>query len=215
MLFYLKSGLDFTVVAVFFGMTDSTIGKIVKEMFTFIIQTYGHVISENFNNRTNYLHVKFPDSYVCVDCTEVPVQRQRGCFSGKKKFYTIKYQVLICRGSGKVIHVTGPFIGKVHDSNIFYLSKIGDIFFELKEGILSDLGYLGCLSCVTPIKDYGGLTIANLEYNYVQSQERVSVERFFALLKKWNILKSPYKGDISNHYNLFLTCCILLSIGEI
>lgn len=50
------------------------------------------------------------------------------------------------------------------------------------------------------------LTAEEKEYNKNISRIRVKVENHFADLKQWKVLSHVYRGDLKEHFHLFLTC---------
>ena len=144
-----------------------------------------------------------------VDATEQRIQRpknQREYYSGKKHAHTIKAEMVV-DPRRRIIQVSKPYPGRVHDFNI-----------RKQEGslpavpILADLGYQGLQNCHSaavfiPKKKpkNGSLSDAEKAENKKLSRRRIVVEHVFAHLKKWQILAACYRGPLAHYGQIFQT----------
>ena len=126
----------------------------------------------------------------------------------------VKYQVIIGAIDGKIRHVYGPIYGSVHDARIYDQSGIGKWLFSINEKCLGDRGYQGCLNVISPHKTYDAKDFTPQEkiHNSNVGKYRHTVERLFAALKKWGILRQTFRGSMESHYNYFMACCVLCSL---
>ena len=89
---------------------------------------------------------EFPKTFLLVDSTECIIQTwQYKSFSGKKKHYTLKYQVAVGANTGEIHHLYGPCLGKIHDSKIWKKSKLGNFLAGRNEYALGDKGNFHCI----------------------------------------------------------------------
>src|SRR5262249_35818850 len=94
----------------------------------------------------------WPNCIGIVDTTEIIIQAwQQQSFSGKKKNFTLKYQVII-NFSGKVLNIYGPSFGSLHDVPIWHNSNIGLWLIDNNKFVLGDKGYIGCGGVIYPEK---------------------------------------------------------------
>lgn len=216
-LFHLKHYLPIRATAVLFHLKKSSISQIVDDTLSRIVrQLEDKYISMAFR-QVNQVP-EFTETFTAIDCTEVEVWRyldHHGGYSGKKKAFTLKYQLIVGAITGTIHHVYGPEIGSVHDAEILSRSQMDNWFYKHNEYALGDRGYEGCLNIVSPIKNFGDpLSPAEERYNTNIGHYRNIVERVFGSLKKWHILKRTFRGNLIQHHNVFIACCILNTIGS-
>lgn len=220
-LYHLKFYMPLRSVCILFHLSKSFFARIVFSTCGWIVETFGHVI--NFSHRTENFVSEFRRTFCVIDGTELECwsygpQNPNNShidvgYSGKKKSFTIQYQVIVGAVTGEIYHVYGPIYGSVHDSTIYTASAIGTWLFQNHEYILGDRGYQGCLQVLTPHKKNGDqFTQPELQHNANVSKYRNIVERVFASLKKWGILRQTYRGNMQHHFSFFMACCILETI---
>lgn len=137
---------------------------------------------------------------VVMDVTETPIERpkkrQRAFYSGKKKRHTLKCQILIEKGSNKVICL---FFGKgrQHDFNIFQAS---DIHFHPETQSLQDKGYQGLQKFHSnsrlPVKKPRGgrLSSEDKAKNRELARERIGIEHVNRRFKIFKMLSERYRN---------------------
>jgi len=169
---------------------------------------------DNSHNET--LYSEYPLTIGIVDSTELQIQCwQQKSFSGKKKAFTLKYQVTIGINSGKVLHIFGPKAGSIHDITIYHESQLPQWLCDNSVTVLGDKGYIGCNGVITPFKRRRReipLTFDQQMFNVALAQKRIKVENHFASLKKWKVLSHIYRGSLESHKDIFLSCELLISL---
>lgn len=119
----------------------------------------------------------------------------------------------ICDNKRRFIDVfTGP-PGKIHDSRVFRLSSISS---ELPDicgkdfHIIGDNAYYLREYLLTPYKDYGALTDAQRNYNYLFSATRVLIENTFGILKnRFRQLSCLDFHKVDKITKFIIACCVL------
>ena len=144
-----------------------------------------------------------------MDGTELVITKWiNKSFSGKSHDFTIKYQVVVGFPHFRPVDIVGPYLGSISDATIWKESAIANYLEENELKVLGDKGYIGCPSVVAMKKKKKGqtkLSDEDKEFNRKISLVRVKVENHFADIKKWKVLSHVYRGDLKDHYKLFLT----------
>lgn len=136
---------------------------------------------------------------VLVDATEIPIERpkkQKTCYSGKKKWHTVKMQVMIHYLTSQIVS-TCFAKGRVHDFKLFKIS-MKSLFF--KPVMIVDKRYVGLaapgFSCLIPFKAKRRQTLdpyyksPNREIN----RRRIAIKYTFGALKRFKILSLLYRN---------------------
>ena len=139
-----------------------------------------------------------------IDCTEQPIERpsrkQRCWYSGKKKRHTIKTEIIITE-SGRIVSVSKPAPGRVHDLEI---RRRGPPL-PASSHVYADSGYQGLQN------DHAGIDIPYKKtkanpltkdervYNHALSRLRVRVEHSIGRLKSFRILSERYRYPKSRY----------------
>ena len=142
-----------------------------------------------------------------VDATEQRIERpknQRDYYSGKKHAHTIKTEI-VTDSNGKILRVSKPYEGRVHDFEI-----------RKREGalpaipILADSGYQGLqnehtAAVILPQKRSKNRPLSDSERtrNTRLARCRIVIEHIFAHLKKWNILAARFRGHLATYSSVF------------
>jgi hypothetical protein len=134
-----------------------------------------------------------------IDCTEHPIERPRKnqgkYYSGKKKRHTLKTEIQMTT-DGKIIHISNPYEGKIHDMNI---RKQGPPLHP-DDTAYVDSGYQGLqqdhANTEYPYKRSKNKPLSSdeKEYNRALSRVRVKVEHKIRQLKIFRILKEQYRN---------------------
>lgn len=145
------------------------------------------------------IHVSREDAEaLIVDCTEQPIQRprrkQRCWYSGKKKRHTIKTEIIIT-GKGRIVSVSKPAPGRVHDIGIRQRGQ------PLPEGcrVYADSGYQGLQKehsdTEIPYKKSKKHPLGkdDIAYNHALSRFRVRVEHAIAKIKTFRLFAERYR----------------------
>ena len=137
---------------------------------------------------------------VVMDVTETPIERpkrkQKKFYSGKKKFHTLKCQVIIDKATLDIICLHFSH-GRTHD---FQLFKASGVHFNPETKSLEDSGYQGIARYHTNSfipqkkpKD-GELSESDREYNRALGSERICIEHVNRRLKIFKILALRYRN---------------------
>ena len=115
--------------------------------------------------------------------THRPTRRQKRYDSGKKKRHTVKSQLVVAEGTGKVADVSVSVPGPTADVKLLKRSKV---LRKVKPGVavVGDLAYVGAgklkagVTCVTPRRKPRGQprSRADRKYNRGVSRRRIRVE---------------------------------------
>lgn len=135
-----------------------------------------------------------------MDVTETPIERpkrkQRQYYSGKKKYHTLKSQLIINRETGEII-CTFFGKGRSHDFSLF---KASGVHFDSGTMSLADSGYQGINkyhdNSYTPRKkpQNGELSTLEKEYNRLLAKERIIIEHINRRLKIFKIVGNRYRN---------------------
>lgn len=149
-----------------------------------------------------------------VDATERQIQRpkdkekQEYYYSGKKKFHTVKNQIIVNPNSKRIIAVSDTVEGKRHDKKVFEESSVY-LKIPPKALALGDSAYIGIkhpfLNLVHPVKKPPGVKLSEemKQNNKAISSIRVSVEHPISYLKHFGILAQKYRGkDITTNIQI-------------
>lgn len=139
-----------------------------------------------------------------IDATEQPIERpkkgQKPYYSGKKKRHTMKTQITINR-KGRILYVSKPTPGSVHDFTVFKHSLPPD------STAFVDSGYQG-IDKLHPAAEFPykatkdkPLSKEEKEYNRALSRIRVKVENVLGQIKVFRILSDRYRNK-SKRYGI-------------
>jgi hypothetical protein len=144
---------------------------VIQHVVKFIIIHFGYLLNTESRD-VNHLD-GFPNTYLVVDGTEVLiVANSNNTYSGKKKRFTIKYQLKLGATTGRIHYIFGLLEGRVHGSNIYQQSEVADWLEANHEICLGDLGYVGYMRVKHGYKRTHELFKAELEYNVKLSKIR-------------------------------------------
>jgi hypothetical protein len=151
-----------------------------------------------------------PGLAVLVDTFEQPTRRpkrrQRAYDSGKKKRHTLKSQVGVDEGSGRVVHVPPSAPGPTADLTLLRRSRLlGRL--PRGVGLVGDTAYLGAaamrpgVACATPRRKPRGKPrpVADRRYNRAVSRRRVRVEHTIRRLRVFQALTQVNRHGRKKH----------------
>jgi hypothetical protein len=223
-LFFLKHYMPVRASCILFGVEKSAFLEIFQEFIDTIYFLFKHLI--NIDNR-KYGNDKcseiFADTFIIVDSTECLVQSNlKSEFSGKKNFFTWKYQLLVGAVTAEILGVHGPENGPVSDATIYETSGLRLFLESEDEYTLADKGYVGCSHAIHPKKKkrssvsgkVNPFTSMEIEKNKTISHFRINVERVNSYIKDWNILSHVYRGLKEYHGKIFIVCCLLYNLSN-
>ncbi len=141
-----------------------------------------------------------PAERLLVDGCPAPTGTRTGqagkrLYNGKRHKAGVNLQV-VCDRWGRLLHVSDPLPGATHDAKAFVATGLDRLVAE--HPTLGDKGYQGC-GIHTPFKQPRGGELCELEQatNRAHASARAPVERAIALLKRWKVLGSGYRGRLS------------------
>lgn len=139
-----------------------------------------------------------------VDATEQRIQRpkkkQKKFYSGKKKQHTIKTELQI-NGDGRIVNLSKPFPGKIHDIAI----RKSHNHFLPSSLVLADSGYQGLQhihkNIRLPIKSPRNkpLDLSAKVHNRSLASERIAIEHKIREVKIFNIIAQTYRNRIGSY----------------
>ena len=178
----------------------------------------------DINDRMAFEHSRtsmFRNIWMIVDGTECRVKRQKSIYlqriyySGKKKYHSLKYNVVVAIASGLILSVTGPFPGSTHDLRMWRMwRERNEKFLFRSELVLADKAYISDDRCYCPYKSPKNKKLGWKKrlFNYLHGSVRVIVEQTIGRVKIFNILKSVYRGSLWKHKLYFFVCCQLANL---
>ncbi len=152
----------------------------------------------------------FPGFLSFIDSTEQQIprpadnKRKKIFYSGKKKRYTVKTQLMVNNPDGLIIHKTKYKKGKRHDYDIYKKNhpitpkEVVNVFDLEYLGIEKD--YLEQLSSL-PYKKKRNLNLSQEEkaYNRIHSKKRIVIEHTICRLKKYRILADVFRNKLKKY----------------
>ena len=164
-----------------------------------------------------------------IDASERRVQRpkdpdnQEFYYSGKKKYHTVKNQILVNPRTKKIIAVSATVEGKRHDKKLAEDDPVL-IHAPPRSKALADLGYQGLetdlnsfTKFVTPYKKPPGGELSDFQKqnNKQISSIRVKVEHPFSYLKHFNILSHTFRSRIPKAHQPFVNSACVYNFTRI
>ena len=151
----------------------------------------------------------FPGFIAFTDSTEqqiprpVDKDRRKMYYSGKKKRYTVKNQIVVNK-NGYIIHKLGHKKGRRHD---YYIYKKNHPVTPPQVVNVIDLGYLGVERNsqsnyhLLPYKKKRNLELSQeeKEYNKIHSKKRIVIEHTICRLKKYRIQSEVFRNKLRKY----------------
>ena len=151
------------------------------------------------------------DCLVSVDGTDFQIPfLGRKFHSHKYKFGSaLRYKVAVCILSGVLVWINGPYEpGIWNDISIFRHALLTEL--DDGERVEADNGYRGELpmyvKCPKSIANHAAIEAAAA---FVRRQQKMINKRF----KQWGILKQVFRGDITQHGQVFRVCAIVTQLA--
>jgi hypothetical protein len=191
LLLYYRSYITQEFVGYLFGLDKSNVCRIISKLEPILAKVMAIT-------KEKKLSMKEVESLI-VDAFEQPIERpkkgQKDFYSGKKKRHTVKSEIRINK-KGRIVHVSKPVPGRVHDFNLF---KQGPPLPDHTRGYF-DSGYQG-VDKIHPNSDFPYKATKNKpldenekEYNRGLSSFRVKVEHIIGDIKTFKILSDRYRN---------------------
>ncbi|MDQ6763960.1 MAG: transposase, partial [Bacteroidota bacterium] len=211
-LVYYRLYITYTLAGFLFDLDQSNICRDIQKIELLIRQCLP--IPQKLYNITKRLKTPeevdryFPGFLSFTDSTEQPIprrvdedRRKKEYYSGKKKRYTIKNQLMV-NNHGIIIHKTNHKKGRRHDYDIY---KTNHPVTPPQVVNVIDLGYLGVetdfpeqLSALPYKKkrNQKDLSQEEKEYNRIHSKKRIVVEHTISRLKKYRIQSDVFRNKL-------------------
>ena len=190
LLVYYRTYTTQLFIGFYFGVDDATVCRTIKRLEPLLSQIVKI-------KRKPVLREKKLKTLL-VDATEQPITgSSREYYSGKKKRHTIKTEIIMEKQSGKIVQISDPFPGRVHD--ITMRRKSDPI--PPARSIYGDGGYQGMQkehdNFKLPIRKPRGKphTEEALKHNRSHRAIRNPVECKFRELKIFKILSHIYRNN--------------------
>lgn len=201
-LVHLRSNLSQATLADLYGVSQSTVSRIVRRYSPLIGKVLGGCVpplSEVTRGRV-----------VVVDGTLVPTGNragQTGLYAGKKRRHGANIQILSDL-DGALLAVSAPLPGSVHDRRAIAASGWESSLASTPT--LGDLAYQGTF-VVTPSRKppRRQLSRGSEVTNRHHARLRAPVERAIAHLKNWKILATGYRGRLAELSDIIRTITAL------
>ena len=206
-----------TVLGYLYGVDEATVRRTRKRVVP-VLEALGRATMRlpdpgTFKRPTlDALLAETPGLAVLVDTFEQPVQRPTdraeadAHYSGKKKRHTLKSQVAVEEGAGRVVDVAESARGPTHDLTLL---KASGLLARLAPGVgaLGDLGYVGLAAAhpaglgATPRKKPRGRERPpeDAAYNRAFARRRVRVEHTIRRLRVYESLTAPDRHRRRGH----------------
>ncbi|XP_046405087.1 putative nuclease HARBI1 [Ischnura elegans] len=226
-LFYLKSGADYGVVGLAFGVGKATVHVIVRDFCRAVLDRYfmecivfpsteeGMAAKENcFRTQWN-----FPGTIGAIDGCHIPMKTP---IHGGADYYNYKgwHSVILLAvvdSQYRFIYCNSGYPGRVHDAGVLRASALWDVItnggLPGKYHLIGDGAFPLGANMVKPFPRPNGPHEEH--FNYRLSRARMVVENAFGRLKgRWRVLLKASEVDVARLVEVINTCCILHNICE-
>ena len=196
LLLYYRSYVTQMFVGYLFGIDDSRVCRIIQRLEPILAS----VMAIEKRKKLSQEEVES----LLIDATEQPIERpkrrQKPYYSGKKKRHTLKTEIRLTL-KGRIVHVSKPHPGSVHDFAVFK----GEQLPPKESRLFVDSGYQGIADIHSnadlPYKRSKNNTMDADEkaYNTALSRLRIRIEHTFAQLKTFKILSDRYRNKLKRY----------------
>src|SRR5262245_45678390 len=192
------------VAAELFGCSQSTVSRRWRALCPLVREVLAELESQVTAQESR--------SGLLVDGFLAPTGNRAGMselFSGKRHTAGFNVQAVTSL-DGRIVDTGDPQPGARHDSKAFVESGIADRwaghYAPGGPGMTGDKGYLGCGIITPDRKPPGGeLPDGQKAYNTSVNRIRAAAERGIAHIKNWKILKTGYRGRLTEFPDLLRT----------
>lgn len=202
-----------------FGLHRSNINRLLHRLEPLLTEAADPTLRRVLQEAKRHRHTlgrwedfiqAYPDlAEVVTDATEQPRRRppprtQRHYYSGKRKRHTLKTQLTVSR-SGRILHVSHPAPGRVHDYRLFTRSRIAPWLPDETRWYL-DRGYDGAATddpahhFILPVKrrrNHRTLLPWEWLHNLWQARKRIVIEHVICRMKKYQVLAQVYRHRVT------------------
>lgn len=228
----LKLGLTYSSLSAFLSIHRTTASRVFSECLLFLSQKCKNLIfwpskSTILETLPEVFKKHYPNCRCIIDCTEIRTDQpktveQRVCmYSHYKGGYTIKILIAITP-NGMVSFLSKSYGGRSSDS---YITNDSGFLEKLEPGdqVLADKGFPGIRTGVEghnsilvmpPVLHNGRFTEEEVLNTYNVASVRIHIERLFARLKTFNILRKITTDLFQYIDNILLICCVLVNLSS-
>lgn len=200
-LLYLRTYAPYIFIGTIFRLDDGTVTRYFQKLRPVVASKMKKIVIRQIPiSQKEILDL-------IADATEQETERRKGTgYSGKKKRQTVKTQIVV-DSKGHIRHISQSVPGNVHDKKLYDNTGVN--------ASMGDLGYLGT-GMRLPFKSskYHKLTKKQKKYNLAHSRARIVVEHAFAHLKKFRILASRFRNNLSYYNDIFMTVAGLYNLKQ-
>ncbi|KAH7981125.1 hypothetical protein HPB49_021773 [Dermacentor silvarum] len=194
-LWYAANKASMREVSVLFDTAESTKLVITNRVLDFMCSIAPEVIYFSSNKEAVARELEkvagFPNVLGCIDGTYIPIRcpnnKLRSTYTNRHDQVSIAMQG-ICYSNGRFEDVFTGTPSKIHDARVLRLSTVNEDMPTICQinqyHILGDAAYPIREHFLTPYKDFGAMTDAQIVYNYRHSSTRVVIENAFGRLKQ-------------------------------
>ena len=219
-LLYLRHYLTFQMLGLMFQVSESTAHNVFSYWQGLLEEGLPPSLLEQIKKYPEggaELLEELTTQELVVDSTEQVIERptehreQRRTYSGKKKNFTFKNQLIVSSECLDIIDVEVGWSGRVSDISIWRNSQN---HFALQQRFIGDKAYIGEAQIRTPTKKpkNGELTRQQKEESKQFSSERIVVEHLIRLVKIFKVMQERFRLSKSRYGSIFLTVCGLVRL---
>jgi hypothetical protein len=228
----LKLNLNEQYVAFLFGVSDSTVSRVISTWIPFLAKELQGLI--HWPNAEE-LSLCYPDCFkrwenvvAIIDCFEIPtekpshVEANSQIFSSYKNRPTVKF-LLACTPGGSVSFISPAAGGNMSDVQIFRACNLADKF-KAGEACMADKGFLikgdlaerGVRLIIPPFVRKGKqFTNAKNKQNKAIAHSRIHVERVIGRVRDYMVLNSVIPlNQLDLIGPMAIVCCALTNLKE-
>ncbi len=208
-LFYLKCYPTYDLAGISFDVDRSQACRWVEQWLPILTRALGGEVvlpAKGIASGAEFKEKFHEVTEIYIDGTERPVQRpvdverQKACYSGKKKRHT-KKNLIVSDERKKVLILTKTCEGKKHDYAMFKETELGDVIPD-QCPVFVDLGFQGMetdyphLIVMIPFKKPKGGALSEVEkkFNKVIAQCRVLSEHTIAGIKRLRCVTDMFRN---------------------
>lgn len=177
-------------------------------LWTTIKELYNKLPVITQNNSAIFGTKLFHQIRYVIDATECRIYKHNNWiiqgffYSNKKKYHSLKYQIIVDAIHGKINNIYGPFCGSSHDTKVFNFWKTETNFaLQMNEKLLGDKGYIGNLEIICPFKKPKNqdLPLNQYIFNKIIGKIRCIVEQTIGRMKHFKVLSSVWRHKLAQH----------------
>lgn len=219
-LIYLRQGVTFQVLGLFFQISESTANNIFHSWQTLFRETLPPSLLEQvkkFPETEEALKEALLEYELIVDSSEQAMERpgeyqeQKLFYSGKKCNHTLKNQFIILPKGKDIVDVVVGKRGPMSDINL-WRERRGK--FHNEQNFAGDKAYKGDPQIRTPHKKpkKQELTLNQKQENKEFSSQRIFVEHLIRVVKIFKIAQERFRLPTTRYDSIILTICGLVRL---